>query len=700
MCEILEQKGINWKKGELIGFDAAGIKGLPLNYFSCGKYYFDGFANVVEFPAGMSLYHGSSGLKKANCNFPIGANFYTPMSSVPKFLPTFLPTKHTKGSIENALTQIRPITQSWYADYKTAKLYGAPDQIFAYVTIAPLKMMVLDDDFNILRILKNTSVSEQVKENLLKMFTLPSDVKAVYAEKYGKIRLSAPKIRRSVSTWDKSFAGAICPFDYVGYCANVQIVRSRPEFHLEFVFCNPLESIKRDLSNPRDWQHNSIVPSNANITRYLDQLKMYTNFNVAFQAGNLIEHTVWSVLHTESMLSRYIGGVYSYENQYENSKIINPLASTIALLHRIGEMDPENCTVRKSDVLYDAAVNHVETGVAYLSKTKNIPVLDSDMAIVGSINIDNLLSALKVDKKQLGMIIGICGSYSKLEENMEEYLESGESERVVDKYINLIGDKPFSYYYILLVVSMADILARQPFISSDPINVKSSVFPWISNMAKRYPGSIIPATVKISLEKFATSVLNKVYDNQYGSPIQGAQVDFDRLRKEEQAGAIRKHKIDTAEIEELNDNIKEGEKAVEENQRELLKHRADREKERAVLVEKLAKLDMGEEVFIDNIHAIDDIIDKNKQKVNEIEMGAIGGLDQALVAGVEAGAVGGVEAGAVGGVEAGAVGGVEAGAVGGVEAPVLWTPPADSDDDFSSESERFTPSSSESEDSD
>lgn len=70
----------NWKSGDYyIDTTQAGYP-ITRNYFDCGTYFFDGTFNVVKFPKGMTLYHGSGMLANAVVEFPVGIDYYKPYS--------------------------------------------------------------------------------------------------------------------------------------------------------------------------------------------------------------------------------------------------------------------------------------------------------------------------------------------------------------------------------------------------------------------------------------------------------------------------------------------------------------------------------------------------------------------------------------------------------------------------------------------
>ena len=72
-CGALNDKW-DWKNGE--SYTDTNIEGgrtqIIRNYFDCGTYFFDGNFNVVKFPKGMTIYHGSFPLANAVVGFPVG----------------------------------------------------------------------------------------------------------------------------------------------------------------------------------------------------------------------------------------------------------------------------------------------------------------------------------------------------------------------------------------------------------------------------------------------------------------------------------------------------------------------------------------------------------------------------------------------------------------------------------------------------
>ena len=123
----------DWKSGTEYIDNTTSVP-FKRNYFDCGLYYFDGVFNVVKFPKGMTIYHGSGILANEVVEFPIGINFYktydmsspnnikiNPAPNSPQFLSVAV---NSDENIEELISNSINITASWYADPSVARLYS------------------------------------------------------------------------------------------------------------------------------------------------------------------------------------------------------------------------------------------------------------------------------------------------------------------------------------------------------------------------------------------------------------------------------------------------------------------------------------------------------------------------------------------------------------------------------------------------
>ena len=527
-CGRLDDKW-KWKEGS--EFDDKSV--LPYagsiyrNYFDCGMYFFDGVFNVVKFPKDMILYHGSGILADNLAGFPVGIPYYNPETpNIP--VPSPVVVASSDESIEAIITENFPITAGWYADPRTARTYSSQSIdnlcgdrcVYAYKVTRDIVLFLLDDDYNIGKLFNSEEslVPNEVKENLAFMFDLGSLQKV--PTRFNTVQFTK-KARRSDRRYDLPFANWACTniikaLGYSGYCANKQITEYHGGlFHQEFVFCNAFKWLERDVTNTHDWQYNPVLQNvTGDIKVYLDQLNLYECTNINFHSGNLLEHSVWSLLWAEYILEgrdEFKDFAINIGDEFKRA------IAFAAFIHDIGKMEPENhrenniYNEKRDKYIYFDVPNHPRYGFDYIMKTSNFPVY-SNNEIVSHIDIDNLFNQFGVNLKYKNLIAdiillhwGFGNSLKRLNANpgdlnqiLSEYSES--FYETISPHVNNSVDFRFGIY-ALIVVSMSDILATQPYgmnritktrPSPDNINKRSTNFPFISNITKNYKGINLP----------------------------------------------------------------------------------------------------------------------------------------------------------------------------------------------------------------
>ena len=170
-------------------------------------------------------------------------------------------------------------------------------------------------------------------------------MRADYSDtEFGTISIKRKK-RRSYREVDLPFADWLCtyiPEDYAGYAANTPVEKKQRYFHLEFMFCNPLKWLKRNLANPLDWQHSNLKNAPVEIALLLDQMALYKSTNVDFHAGNLLEHSIWSLLFAEQLV------LNTPKYGIPDLDIQKKIAAT-AFIHDIGKMAPNSERVNQAE---------------------------------------------------------------------------------------------------------------------------------------------------------------------------------------------------------------------------------------------------------------------------------------------------------------------------------------------------------------
>lgn len=517
----------DWKKGGQTTINIGGAQ-LPMNYFSCGTYYFDGEYQVVRFPKGMQVYHGSGALANANVEFPAGISFYTPQKmSVPSDInkDELMKDVVKKGrSIALETTKFLKVAPGWFGTPSTAETYSLQNHRFATIcrnkciNVYELKedciFFLLDNNFNIWRLLNDPNVPVASKEKLRFMFGL-STIEADYSEtEFGNISIKRKK-RRSYREVDLPFADWLCtylPKDYAGYAANTPVEKKQRYFHLEFMFCNPLRWLKRNLTNPLDWQHANFKDAPVEIARLLDQMALYKSTNVDFHAGNLLEHSIWSLLFAEQLvLNTPKYGIPDTDTQ--------KLIAAIAFIHDIGKMAPNsaNVTKRSHDYVYFSIPDHPEIGGDYIRGTRPLPIIDKNMNQIGSFNMYNLLGELGFRQEDLGIVAKVIDLHWEMGNYIQKW-QGHDDLKTVDAYIDHVGShEPFTFFYALIIVSIADVLASQPYGMNNltaELNHHSRFFPFISNVPKKYRGGDLADVTAEKRNAFAERVLDRVIEKQ------------------------------------------------------------------------------------------------------------------------------------------------------------------------------------------
>jgi hypothetical protein len=470
----------------------------------------------------MQVYHGSGALANANAEFPVGINFYkagaSPTVSSGALLADAL--SRPEESVNAGLSRQVPVRPAWFGTYNTAKLYSRQQSAFSKVCgdgcVAVYRFkrdvvfLLLDNNFNIWRILNDPLVPDRSKNFLRHMFSLkgPTLVESAKNE-FGKIDIPR-KERLSIREFDIPFSDWLCsylPAEYAGYAANVHVKDKKAFFHLEFLVCNPLVWLERDLGSPRDWQHFDTKTAPLEVLTLLKQMRLYKSTNIDFHAGDLFEHSVWSLLFSERLTAT------SYLGQPIPDGFAKKIAAT-ALLHDIGKMDPNNprVTKRTTDYIYFSIPEHPRTGRDYILGTRKLPVLDpTTLQQVSYIDMPTLLA-------ELGFVSSDILPLSKLVDMHWEFglfldMWDGSSLYIIDQFIDTVGKEPLSFFFALVLISVSDVLASQPYGVNNltaELNHHSRFFPYISNVPKKYRGGNIADITAAKRNRFVSAVLERV----------------------------------------------------------------------------------------------------------------------------------------------------------------------------------------------
>lgn len=507
--------------------------------FWCGEYFFDGEYNVVRFPKGMSLYHGSAGLVKNLIPFPLGLDYFT------KPQRGAVGSDETKSTAQQIAQAMKPvISPGWYGGFQEAKIYSRQTDtleyqcgekcVLAYKTTRPITILLLNDPLNLEKISRKSSNTSLFNQYLTKMFTKGGTGEFLakstgFDDPLRSIDLN-PLWRYSVREYDLPIAQEIKKIlgdSYDGYGASRMKMNEKMYFHEEMIFFNPLEFLERDIKNPRDYYYFPSTPLES-VNKYIISSSLFESTNVDFHAGNLIEHSVWSLLWAENacfdFFKQQIYGARIFKDEIEfRDEIKVPVSflikiiSVMAFLHDSTKMKGYRNMLKnitRNKFIYFDDKEHPDRDPL------NFPVFDKNLNVQEEISTIKVLEDMIPEYKTLsGKLKDIFGE--KLLRYISRYhrdfgvqvlvkiSQGQEPSRVIKDFVSSHLDEiyPKLYMTVLLLVSWADIAAAQPFsIALDDkgkripmigTSYASKNFPYISNMTRVYPGGNSDLKLKI-----------------------------------------------------------------------------------------------------------------------------------------------------------------------------------------------------------
>ena len=354
--------------------------GQPKDYFTCAEYLLlDGY-KIAKFPRGMSLYHGSFAFGNTNSEYPIGKNFYRPVSereSRERILPE--QASQDSESVVSILASNSGVSPSWYTDRQTSSLYLndmrkiCVNCRFRYVTKDDIYMLLINDDDNIIQFF-NLALIQEDYEILDVILEMNGYLDENFKPDYGKFRddiatgTLSHKNRFSKAEPDSQFAIWICenvigPNNFSGY-ASPDVFSSYHGglFHLEFIFCDATLHLERILDTPE--------PESPNVKLFVAEMKKYVTTNVNFHAGNLYQHSCWIVLYTE-----YLADIVHIPDEYVR------FMSIAAFFHDVGKMTfswPSYSNEYRQEIDYYTVPDHSEIGRNYILGLSHLHRMDSD----------------------------------------------------------------------------------------------------------------------------------------------------------------------------------------------------------------------------------------------------------------------------------------------------------------------------------
>lgn len=530
----------DWKKGDSQITTNIGGYSIVRDYFDCGEYFWDGEYNVVRFPKGMILYHGSAYLADAVNEYPLGRSFY---DAVPFGTPTPQISRRAAVRDDNIpyqVSQYIPVDAGWYGDLKTAKIYsrqtrcgmpemgygeGSEDCILAYKLKEDTVFYLMDDPQNIWKLLNSTGVPELIKRYFRQMFTITTPLERTGSDSPPR-RFYYRTIRVSEREWDIPFAKWMCrnilqAQGYAGMAAPRQFIGpSESSFHPEFIFCNATKYLERDLESDKDWQRASSLTPPPETNKLLETYKRFKTVNINTHGGNLSDHTVWSLLFYED----FVGDDLDIPFNFSLMGAIAMFLHDIGKMNALQELNTEIFATTNSNFVYYAVPQHPLYGYQMLTGELMLNTWPDSFDPLNPIPADTIdltrvvLENAALNDWELGNVDNIIRMISFLvlyhwdfgdkvvkrvnngSASFETALEDFTTEKCSDffRFFSTDGIGAFNAFKLLLIVlvymSAADVAGFSAYgknrVKMGLVeNVRSRYFRFIKNVPQKYRGS-------------------------------------------------------------------------------------------------------------------------------------------------------------------------------------------------------------------
>lgn len=445
---------------------------------------------------------------------------------------------------------------AWYGDLSIAQRYSSEDKegkcgdkcVLAFKLIKPATFIIMNDPMNIGVLLESKKLSLDEKIVLIESQVIgreftPDEVANIrklgdkhILDTYNSIVYNVAVSRPDGYDYNRSFnpfmryqsnylrrstmrrpnrpdpyelpnkLNQLYHNEYAGFVnpRSLQDSKSKTARFSEVVFFDTVQDyMVRDYRNKYDWQYNQFKLSKP-ILDLLNDYYRYTTYNVGFHSGNLLEHSVWSAFYVYNMFdsnNKYHKWVQGIPIKYRD------LMTMAALLHDIGK-GGDNVTrfydkPEHPDTGYEY-IKHLDDKKYYIGKsTYDIDkIYDSFVSIEGATLND---SSDTLHKQIISLIIRNhykFGDLLKFVAEKDGIRDPNYFNQIFSNFYNLImRDFPIPnptkvekdlYIRMLVAVSVADVLASQPFVSPDTVPKNATIQFYgftLSNLSKVWRGT-------------------------------------------------------------------------------------------------------------------------------------------------------------------------------------------------------------------
>jgi len=387
--------------------------GLPRDFLSCGKYFYDGNYNVVQLKKGINFFHGSSILADKLFAFPLGVSFYSSDHEIKGMdirdvrftqLVANTPEEIIEILSENTENKVVP---GWFSTDAIAKLYSDQPRfvgdirqnvcrdkcVLVFTLNKDATFLLLNDPFNFKKLRVSLRPAEQKHFEAMFNNTKGQEIHSnmrmfghnqvfVTSNPFHYVEDNPNLVRTSNREDDLPLTEGLCKtlFAMLGYAGY--IAPKIGEFHSEITFCNPAKWLERNLSHPQDWQYSIAIDSTIqpNLSRLITSMKMFKTTNVNFHSGDLYEHSVWTLLWAEKLAKQQpvFPPEINFGSTFDRLFELTKMGIIVSFIHDIGKQatDIHGEVFKKVDkdeyVFYDVT-NHSFIGAGYIGKDQLAP---------------------------------------------------------------------------------------------------------------------------------------------------------------------------------------------------------------------------------------------------------------------------------------------------------------------------------------
>ena len=544
------------------GFDKDGnVRTL----FDCAKYFYDGMYNVLEFQQGTIVYHGSSSMAYKNVEFPLGNDYYETRdeekgesaellqrykkidlsfygdlsiardkskgegpngflcgdkctySYIAKKNMTFLDLSNpqtllklvnTFGEREAFLFTLYHGETYNYISLNNQSIQITPEAI-GYINVALLSYTLPDDPSKQhFREFAREAV-KRWKEKFTDVQRLPSRENNLLVKYHPLIRFRVDGVNRS----SMNFPNYILPKIIMEYCekngyagyAYIPIGKMNGEvIPGEIVLGAKVKTyLQRNYDDPYDWQYNDDKYIFGSIGKLLNDMKEYKTTDN--NAGDLLEHSVWTALFVQWMYKVGHPSVQGIQNNSQFRKIV----IAAAFLHDIGKAGDHV-------FIYQDKTDYAEKGANYI---RNNSYLIKDGSVI---NMHEVIQEMGISLTNLTTLVFLIRWQWDIGNIIRETQRRGNSttqsiaENIYRKYVQMCIETNINswktemkahLFMALYILWSANIMASQPFIGKASLkqltarvtrnsnlaglyfNEYLEEFPYIANLPKIHRGS-------------------------------------------------------------------------------------------------------------------------------------------------------------------------------------------------------------------